>query len=237
MKKLNLYNALGFFGLLALLIFNSESCTTHKGMVSCPDLHNASHHQMAMAHKAHHANNSAVAKTNSKQADGATAQKPAVTTPGNMKTEGIAGISTDVPKIKTPGNIYKILTANERVQIKDQISNMLGKKTFLKKLMLGKLDKMDKKYPAPAQSVLHPDGSALTIGEILSIVAIGCVLFFFLGIAALVIGIVALLRTRTDGSRNWARILAILAIVFGALEIVGLILWLLFSFILIHAII
>ena len=138
--------------------------------------------------------------------------------------------NNDVPTLKNSKDLYKLLTAQERAQAREEINKIFAKQPILKSVVNGRLNKMDEKYPAPATSSFSKDGGgALSLGEILAIVAIACVPFFFLGIAALVIGIVALMKINREGGRSWARILAILAIVFGALEILGLFFWLTFS--------
>jgi hypothetical protein len=226
MKKLNFLTQLFWAALIIVGTLNLESCSSKKATVSCPDLHgSAPHHYMAMHFKSHNANHQSASVT-AKPAD-----HSASTTPAAIAPVGIASLSTDIPK--TPGGIYGQLTSDERIMVRQEVSSLLVKKPFsklLNKMVSKKFDKLDKRYPAPAQSSFKADGGGgLSLGEILAIVAIACCVTFFLGIAGLVIGIIALQKINREGGASWAKILAILAIVFGALELLGLIFWIIFS--------
>ncbi len=220
MKNIKLLLVLLGFG---VIILNIQSCSTRQGMVSCPDLHRTSHHQMAM-HKTHHSENrNVVAQQSAKEErhnEVGTTKTNQPNTAGTIEPIGTASVSSGMPAIKKPADIFKILTTQERQQVKDKVSTMFSKTPMLKKIVLKKMDRLDKKYPAPAQSVLARDGGGeFTTGEILAIVAIACVLVF--GIVGLIIGIIALIKINHDGGREWARILAIVAIVLGALAFLG----------------
>ena len=211
--------------------FNMESCSSNKGTVSCPDLH-GSHHSMAMHWKMHNPNHESASATHtSKTQPGDKTVKAAAPGVDKVNPTGIASLSNEIPK--TPMGIFKILTSDERAQVKQQISSLMVKKPMLNKLINKRFEKLDHKYPAPAQSVLKAGGGGLSIGEILAIVAIACCVTWVLGLAGMIIGIVALLKINKEGGAKWAKILAIVAIALGALEFLTFLLWLIFVVILV----
>ena len=228
-----------------IVMMNLESCSSYHGIASKPDGHNRYRPDFTLLapvkhHSTDHYKQKAcppAGRAADTKVSASNTTKPAPAAPATVDTKKTVDMSAltasannDVPNMKNAKDLYKLLTAQERAQAKEEINKIFAKQPILKSVVNGRLNKMDEKYPAPATSSFSKDGGgALSLGEILAIVAIACVPFFFLGIAALVIGIVALMKINREGGRSWARILAILAIVFGALEILGLIFWLSFS--------
>jgi hypothetical protein len=213
---------------------NLASCSSYRGLAFKPDGHNHYHPDLASIHRVKHLHDSNIRQHDDSKASANANVNPAPTAPAALETKTVdqvsstatASSSTEVPTPKNPKELFKLLTKEERSQAREEMEKILAKKPLMKHLVMNKFNKMDEKYPAPAQSTLHgASGAGLSLGEILAIVAIACVPFFFLGIAALVIGIVALLKIKKEGGANWAKILAIVAIALGALEIVGLILY------------
>jgi hypothetical protein len=222
---------------LLLAVFSISSCTSYKGIASKPDGHNRYHRDLALnnlfkkhgGNSANHDNTQAKASANNtvtpvQPAPASLNQKTA--TEINSMT---ASSSNEVPALKNPKEFYQLLTTEERVQAKEAVDKIFAKRHFLKKIVDARLNNMNEKYPAAAQSTLHRDnGGALSTAEILSIVAIACSVTWILGLAGLIIGIIALQRIRAEGGADWARILAIVAIVLGAIDVVSLFLWILF---------
>lgn len=241
MKQLRrLLTFTGLFVAALFLVINLDSCSSHKGIVSCPDVH---HGSLAM-HHVHYHNGNALAHNHHKDAGAQQAtntSQPTKTVAAPQPTKanavdpnsdaiyggggGLASSSRDLPKFKNPKELFKLMTEDEREEAKSTVSKVLAKHPFIRKMAIKKMERMDKKYPAPAKSTLN-NGGGLGTGEILAIVAIVCSVFFFLGIVGLILGIIALGMIKKNGGANWARILAIVAIILGALDILILILWL-----------
>jgi len=200
-----------------------------------PDGHNKYHPDFAMhllkKHNSNYYNNHG---NNAAKVSASNTAKPAPVAPAtidNKTSDAVssmtASTSNEVPTYKNPKDAYKLLTEDERAQARQAVDKMFAKRPILRQLVDGKLNKLNEKYPAAKESSFKnaDGGSGLSLGEILAIVAIACSVTFFLGIPGLVIGIVALLQINRNGGATWARILAIVAIVVGAIDILGLIIW------------
>ena len=213
----------GVFVLAVLVIFQLESCSQHKGIMQCPAVGYNAHHDKMPLLTLHNGNNRHSAVQRKTTAVVSTADSSRILPAVDVITPvgGYATSNNDVPKLKEPMELFKNLSADQREQIKEQVSTMMGKHKIVKGAILKRLDKMDKKYPAPPPALAYDGGGRLSLGEILAIVAIACAVTWVLGIVGLILGIIALIKINREGGANWARILAIVAIVLGALAFVS----------------
>ena len=145
---------------IILAMVNLESCSSYKGIASKPDGHNRYQPDFALhlfsKHNSNyynnHGNNDAKTSAN-KTAIPAPSASPSM----DSKTLGelnsmTASSSNDVPALKNSKDIYKILTAEERKLAKEEVDKIFAKRPILKSMVDSRLNKLDEKYPAPAQS-------------------------------------------------------------------------------------
>lgn len=224
-----------------LAMLGMQSCTSYKGIANKPDGHNRYHPDYALNNlfKKHNSNYAKHGVTDTKASANTVTKPAAVADSINPKAPAdlssmTASSSNEVPVLKNAKDIYKILTAEERVQAKEELNRVFAKRPILKTLVNSRLDKLNEKYPAATQSSARDGGGSLSLGEILSIVAIACSVTWILGLAGLIIGIIALQKINAEGGANWARILAIVAIVLGAIDVLTFILWLLLLIVGLH---
>jgi hypothetical protein len=205
--------------LAVLMIFQLQSCSEHKGIMQCPAVGYNAHHDKLPMHALHNGNNrqSAGQRKTTAIVNPADNSRVLPAVDAIAPVGGYATSNNDVPKFTEPMELFKHLSAEQRDQVKAQVSTMMAKNKIVRGVILKKLDKMDKKYPAPPPAQAYAGGGALSLGEILSIVAIACAVTWVLGIVGLIVGIVALLKINREGGANWARILSIVAIVLGAI--------------------
>ena len=224
---------------VVVAMFQLESCSSYRTVASMPDGHNRYHPDFAMhvlkKHNSNYYNNHG---NNAAKVLAGNTAKPAPTAPvqlDNKNSDAVASMTAsannEVPTLKNPKDIYKILTEDEREQARQAVDKIFAKRPVLKQLVDGRLNKLNEKYPAAKESSFKKadGGGALSLGEILAIVAIACSVTFFLGLAGLIIGIIALQQIRNNGGATWAKILAILAIVFGVLDLLGLLILILIA--------
>ena len=218
-KTFSLISHAGFAMLAVLIIFQLESCSQHKGIMQCPEVGYNAHHDKLPMHAMHYGYNhpGAAQRKTSAMINTADSSRLLPSVDAIKPVDGYATSNNDVPTLKEPMELFMHLSAEQREQIKAQVSTMMAKNKIVKGLILKRLDKMDKKYPAPPAAQAYEHGSGLSTGEILSIVAIACAVTWVLGIVGLILGIIALIKINRDGGAGWARILAIVAIVLGAL--------------------
>jgi hypothetical protein len=207
------------FAVLALcIIFQMESCVQHKGIMQCPTVSYMGHHDKLYTHAWHTGISKPHADQKNTTATANMIDSSSITPAANaIAPEGYANSNNDVPATQRPMDMFKSLSAEQRLQVKDQVSSMLDKNKIVKGAILKRLDKMDKKYPAPPPAQAYEGGHRLSTGEILSIVAIACAVTWALGILGLILGAIALVKINREGGARWARILAIIAIVLGAI--------------------
>ena len=237
MKKiLPLIGRAGVAVLAVFIIFQMESCSQHKGIMQCPAVSYNAHHDKLTTHAWHTGNSHQRGNQRNTTGTGNTVDKvdssrmlPAVDA---ITPEGYASSNNDVPRAKEPMDMFKNLSADQRMQVKEQVSTMFAKNKIVKGAILKRLDKMDTKYPAPPPAQAYEGGHSLSTGEILSIVAIACAVTWVLGILGLILGAVALVKINREGGARWARILAIVAIVIGAIAFVSFFGYLVFVIIL-----
>ena len=222
MKRISpLITRAGVAVLTVFIMFQLQSCSQHKGIMQCPEVGYNMHHEKPAMHALHlgnrhlrhnETNTTAVAQT-------ANVERPntALDTLTPIAPTGYASANNDVPQLKTGMDMFKNLSEEQRIQVKDQVSTMFSKNKIIKGAILKKFDKMDKKYPAPPAAQAYEGGGRLSTGEILSIVAIACAVTWVLGIVGLILGAIALVKINREGGATWARILAIVAIVLGAI--------------------
>ena len=233
-KIFPLVSRAGVAVLAVLVIFQLESCSQHKGIMQCPAVGFNVRHDKQPIHALNNGNNRQNAGKRKAPSTVNTADSsrmlPAVD--AIQPVGGYASSNNDVPTLKDPMEMFKQMSAEQRDQIKAQVSTMLNKNKIVKGAILKRLDKMDKKYPAPPPALAYEGGASLSLGEILSIVAIACAITWVLGIVGLILGIIALIKINREGGANWARILAIVAIALGALAFLSFFGYLVFVIIL-----
>jgi len=198
-----------------VIILNMESCSTKQGLVSCPNLYHAPHHQIAMRKAYRQAGNTSAAKpAAAPQNAGQNINGPA--TLNSVQPVGIASLSNNAQVPKSPKKLFEALTGDQRQQVKEEISNMLKKAPVIQKVALKRFDKLDKKFPAPREHPVHSgDNGGLVKSEKLAIAAFVLSLTITFSLIGFILGIVALVQMKQDDGRLWAKILSILAIVFG----------------------
>ena len=204
--------------LAVFIIFQLESCSQHKGIMQCPAVGYNTHHDKLNMH-ALHPGNHRIHGAERKTATAANVVDSSRMLPAvdAITPVGYATSNNDVPHINSAMEMFKNLSADQRMQVKEQVSTMLSKNKIVKGAVLKRLDKMDMKYPAPPPAQAYDHGGRLTVGEILSIVAIACAVTWALGVLGLIFGAIALVKINREGGARWARILAIIAIVIGAI--------------------
>ena len=213
----------GIAVLAVLVIVQLASCSQHKGIMQCPAVGYNAHHDKLPLLALHNANShhSAFQKKTTATVNSVDTSRKFDAVDAINPAGGYATSNNDVPRLKEPMELFKNLSAEQREQIKTQVSTMMGTHKIVKGAILKRLDKMDKKYPAPPPAQAYDGGGRLSLGEILAIVAIACAVTWVLGIVGLILGIIALIKINREGGANWARILAIVAIVLGALAFVS----------------
>ncbi len=222
MKRISpLITRAGVAVLTVFIMFQLQSCSQHKGIMQCPEVGYNAHHEKFNMHafhisKRHMHNNekTATAAVHTANADRSPMMFDTLTPKAPI---GYATSNNEVPQLKTGMEMFKNLSEEQRDQVKDQVSTMFSKNKIIKGAILKKFDKMDKKYPAPPPAQAYEGGGRLSTGEILSIVAIACAVTWVLGILGLILGAIALVKINREGGATWARVLAIVAIVIGAL--------------------
>jgi hypothetical protein len=227
-----------------VVVMNLASCTSYHGIASKPDGHNRYRPDFTLLTPVkHHSSDHYKQKAADTKVSASNTTKAAPAAPATVDAKKTVDMSSltasagnDVPNIKNPKDLYKLLTTEERAQAKEEVNKVLAKRPILKSLVNGRLNKLDKQYPAPAQSSFSKDGGSLSIGEILAIVAAACVVTFFLALAGLIIGIVALQKIKNEGGANWARILSIVAIALGALFFFILLIWIIVDIAVLHVV-
>jgi hypothetical protein len=224
LKLRNMKKNLLFLMFVVGLSMIMASCSSNKMMGRKFDGHNVYRPEFAL--KSNYKKYKASKIQASKSVKSTEDVTPQVQPIDNLESKGYASLSSDAPKLGKPMEMFKRLTAEEREVAKAEISKIFDKNPTLSSIIDKKFEKLDKKYPAPAQSSLSADGKELTTAEILSIVAIALSVFWVLGLAGLIIGAIALKKLKKEGGRSWARILSIIAIVLGSIMLLSFIIWL-----------
>jgi hypothetical protein len=141
---------------------NLESCSSYRGIAFKPDGHNHYHPDLAAIHKVkHHHNDNVKNHTDDTKATAKANTNPVPVVPPTLDPKSsdqlspTASTSSEVPTMKNPKELFKLLTKEERSQAREEMEKIFAKRPILKHVVLNKFKKMDEQYPAPAQSTLH----------------------------------------------------------------------------------